>query len=265
MSQGIVITQQGIPIDGANDYQKVLDSRWKFLDIYTEKYIDVTFDLTGQPTGAKKLLLLHHSLPYAAAFEFIPSSQSIHHDPFSEVSFIPNDTRSFEGGIYYAPYWFSGSDRNIFRIKGLLRVYALDLRETYKAPSTPLTLVKTSANARYGAKFLDPNRGGTNVDESDPRNFTLHTPTKQISIHMAGIVQAVSGIVTIEHDVGYPPSYMMCDAVEIDSEIVYGPLFESFAVARATTYDLKFQGVQASFGNRKFGYLIIKDPLEIAA
>jgi hypothetical protein len=267
---GSVYSQEGIDWRKANDYQKVMDSRWKFLDINIEKYVDVSFDLTGQSTGMKKLLIYNNPLPYTAAFEVQLSTMSISSSSLSAPGFIAQDLYSYPDGIYYSFFWTSGVNTNIVRIKGMLRVYEINLLETYKAPYVPLTTAKPSPNGRYGAKYLDLSRGG-NIDSTDPRKFTLYTPAKQISVHQSGIFQAVSGALTINHDVGYPPSYMLCEAYDSASplitvpkdQIIYGPLFESFARAKATADTIIFQGVQSSLGDRKYGCIILKDPTEL--
>jgi len=274
---GAVFSQQGIDWRRANDYQKVMDSRWKFLDIYIEKYIDITFNLAGQPNGFKKLLLWRHSLPFAPAFEIQISKKSISSDPFNfNPGQIAQECYSYPDGIYFTiPFWDSGFDGPTVRIRGMLRVYDLDLRETYKAPSSVLGLAQPSPNARYGAKFLDPNRGGTNINESDPRKYTLYTPAKQISVHISGVFQADDGLLKVVHDVGYPPSYLLCSAFDENGspgsniiaprgQFVYGALFESYANARANARDISFTGVQSSLGDRKFGCVILKDPAELA-
>lgn len=269
---GAVFSQQGIDWRRANDYQKVMDSRWKFLDIHREQYVDVSFDLTGQPDGLKKLLIYRYSLPYTPAFEARLSSQTRSGDPFLNGPRSAENLRSYADGIYYVFYYQASFNYAAIRIKGFLRIYALDLRETYKAPSSVLTTAKSAPNARYGAKFLDPNRGGTNIRESDPRKYTLYTPAKQISIHMCGIQETVAGELPLTHDVGYPPSYMLCKAYDDNpnsgtpappGEIIYSPLYESFANARANANTITFRGVQSTLAG-KYGYIIQKDPVEIA-
>jgi len=271
---GAVFSQQGIPIQRANDYQKAMDSRWKFLNIHVERYIDVTFNMTGHTTGWKRLKVYGHTLPYAPAFEVILSSMSVSSDAFlTDPGKMSGNLRSFPDGIHYTFFWDSGFNTNTVRIKGFLRVFKLDLREIYKAPSSVLTTAKPQPNARYGAKFLDPNRGGTNINDNTPRSYSLYTPAKQISMHMHGTIKAVAGVVNLVHEVGYPPSYMLCSAYSKsesavpsalqDDELEFGPLFESYAKAKATADTILFQGVQTSLGTRRFGYVILKDPVEI--
>lgn len=271
---GAVFSQQGIPIERANDYQKVMDSRWNFLNINIEKYINVIFDFTGQTTGWKRVLVHRHSLPFAAAFEVLLSSKSVSTDQFLPYTRMNGNVRSYPDGIYYVFFWDSSYNSTVLRVAGFLRVYEVDLRQTYLAPSSVLGLAQPQPAARYGAKFLDPNRGGTNINDNTPRSYSLYTPAKQISIHMHGTIQAIGGVLTLTHKVGYPPSYLLCSAYDKtdsnfpaplhDGEFEFGPLFESYARAKATADTIVFQGVQSTLGTRRFGYLILKDPVEIA-
>ena len=55
---GVQISQQGIDVSRAADYQKVLDSNWKFLDIAVEKDVDATYNNT---TLSPKLIVMQLS------------------------------------------------------------------------------------------------------------------------------------------------------------------------------------------------------------
>ena len=49
MSNGIMISQEGVPVERAADYQKVLDSRWRFMEVAQE--IDIKVDIPAAPSA----------------------------------------------------------------------------------------------------------------------------------------------------------------------------------------------------------------------
>lgn len=270
---GVKVSQQGIDISRAADYQKVLDSDWKFLDIYDEIDVDITFDFSTQPTGFYLLPLYIHSLNYVAGFEFFPSTQSkttagfMTMDKNTILQYLRGDKR----GIYFLinPSLTAG------RLVGKLRVFTINILEEYTAPTVYKFTTAVQPPGRYGAKFIDKHQGVGNIDSEDMEPFTLNTRGKQISIHKHGLVMA-NGTVVVKHDIGYPPSYLICkvdSAAEwssfyarpnYDSDLVAGPLLSSFYLAQQLDKDtLSFRGVQVTLSGY-YAFVILKDPMEIA-
>lgn len=275
---GVIISQQGIPVDRANDYQKVLDSRWKFLDIAYERMIDITIPPSAfvGSNGNRKILLQDHNLPYIPAFEFLPSSVSggLDDAPFDLAPVdVAKGMRSNQTGIYLTFTYISGGADLPIRVKGMLRVYALDIMQSYKAPSQVLGVAKPQPKPRNGAKFLDQTRGGKSINDGDPYAYTMNTDFKQQAIHLSGPYVATSTTLTVQHDVGYPPTYMLC-LIDIPitagffapafTTTTAGPLFESSARAEADAVNIVFRGVQTALAGRTFGCIILKDPAEVA-
>ena len=82
---GVQISQQGVSIERAADYQKVLDSNWKFLDIAFEVDIDVKIGMGARPNGYYLVELFNHGLGYIPAFEFITSPLTTESKPKSTL------------------------------------------------------------------------------------------------------------------------------------------------------------------------------------
>ena len=107
-------------------------------------------------------------------------------------------------------------------------------------------------------------------------NFTLNTRGKQLSIHKHGttVANPATGVLTISHNIGYAPTYMLAQIRErstwagayeypFSSDSVVEPLSSVFYSAEFNANDIEFIGVQSAISGR-FGYVIIKDPAEIA-
>lgn len=266
MAQGIIISQSGIPIDDANDYQKVLDSRWKFLDIHVEKEIDMTTQVfTIQ--GYYAIKLLDHNLGYHPGFEFYP-------DP-AGVDGLGGDILADDHSIYMRIFWYS-SLPSYANIKALIRVYAIDILAEYQAPTTPPSTAGAPTKSTIGAVFSNQATGVKTIDSTNPDDFTLYTPVKAVAVHKTGTAQA-NNSVTIRHDVGYPPTYLTA-AIQYASEwdsfyanpipnvntvgaLTSGAL--GLVVASASTL-VGYGGPQSSLATLRFAYIILKDPAELA-
>lgn len=274
---GVEISQQGIPVDRAADYQKVLDSNWKFLDIAFEVDIDIKIGLSGVPNGFHPIEIFTHNLGYLPAFELIPSPLSKEYTAYNNVLFsgyaealrlIRADNQKVYANILY-------NGNNIeMRLVGKLRVFALDILNEYTAPTIPVTTTSKSPQSRYGAKFLDLNKGKGDIDDEALYPFTLNTRGKQMSVHKHGTQRTSSGLLTITHNVGYPPTYMICKLEEksnwggyypypFKTDYVVGSMVTAYYLAKLTPTTIQFKGVQASLQGL-YGYIILKDPAEIA-
>jgi hypothetical protein len=274
---GVVVSQQGIDISRAADYQKVLDSNWKFLDILEEIDVDISFNYNSGPTRMNLIPIYEHGLGYVTAFEFFPSKKSggsaFNGDYTYAHKFIRGDDQKIYAEVFYSAV---NPDYGAGRIVGKLRVFTLNILENYTAPSVYQFSTTEQPPSRYGAKFLNLQKGVSTVDDEDLSNYTLNTKGKQTSIHKHGMAQANESL-TIVHDVGYPPSYLLCGVNEAkdytdfqggypkyNSPQNVGGLVNSYYLAKADPTTIEFRGVQSTLGDRKFGYVILKDPAEIA-
>lgn len=267
---GVKISQQGIDISRAADYQKVLDSDWKFLDIFQEIDIDITFSFVGRPTGTYLVPLIIHALGHVAGYEFFASVSTAAGGGFTNARNVKSYIFGDDVGVYFQTY---GGDSG--RIKGKLRVYTINILEEYQAPTVYTISAAIQPPGKYGAKFLDLNRGIGNIEDENMEPFTLNTRGKQISIHKHGVATG-SGNLEVTHNIGYPPSYMIAKITQASTlgsnfpdlkysgTQVVSPLTTSFYLARPLNANtMRFNGVQTGlFG--EYAYVILKDPMEIA-
>lgn len=273
---GIQVSQQGIPVERAADYQMVLDSNWKFLDVAYDMSVDMLINITGPTNGFYVIPIFQHSLGYLPAFEFMVSSLTADGSNskvlFSDVRQVLQNIRADSKNVF-ASFVYVGNPISI-RLVGRLRVFALDILTEYQAPTvTPLGAAEPRGS-RYGAKFLDLNKGNGDIEDETMYPFTLNTRGKQISIHKHGTKYAASSVLTLQHDVGYPPTFMLAKIEEKSAwqsiypypyaeDTIIGSMTSSYFTALVDPVNIEFRGVQSSIVGR-FGYIILKDPAEIA-
>lgn len=274
---GIVIAQQGVPIDRAADYQKVLDSDWKFLNINVEVPIDYSTGTISGANGYRVYKVYEHGLGYIPAWEFVPSTSSGGNaDIFSQgykdmMRYLVADDKAI-----YLVALYTGGVTSAVILKGFLRIFALNVMEEYAAPVGPIGPLQPLSSAMYGAKFADPNRGSAKITDEGIYAFSLDTQAKQISVHKHGtVVAAGDGTLTINHGVGYPPTYMLARVNQDDKwgafygnpfgagKETVGPMLPVAVRANTTVDNIVFTGQQSTIAG-KFAYVILKDPAEVA-
>lgn len=265
---GVVIAQQGINVGRASDYQKVLDSRWKFMDIFEEVDIDISFPAWSGDTGIVTQKIYSHPIGKLCAFEFWPSSESIL--PQFVNTFPYNSLMADETGVFFQTIR-QDLDR-AFRIKGKLRQFTLEILEDYAAPTEPIGAQSISVKNKNGAQFLDKSNYNTRIGDSGLTGYTMNTAGKQLSIHKHGLAKA-NVTLTITHNVGYPPSFLLCraDVLEpaffpsvLDNRRVLRPLRSNVFMGKSNESTITFRGVQSSLADIEYGYVILKDPAELA-
>lgn len=274
---GLMISQQGIDISRAADYQMVLDSNWKFFNILEELYIDFTSPTFSGANGYKALKLYDHNLGHTAAFEFIPSQKTGGNiDVLESANAVVAKLLSDRDSIYLVVLWTGAMLTSPLTIRGRLRVFSTNILEEYEAPAVPLGPMAPAALEKYGAKFTNRANGSTRIDDESIYPFSLNTRGKQISLHKHGVAEADgTGRVTVLHNVGYPPTYMIARVKDPsfwgtfyanpfpNEKYTLGPLLSTPARAKATNTDIVFRGAQSALVG-KYAYVILKDPAEIA-
>lgn len=268
---GIVVTQAGIPVERSADYQRVLDSRWRFMEMVVDIEIDVSH--SDWKTGYQIITLYEHKLGFLPAFEFYQDeSVQMNPDVFfggAAYNYIMSDTNKVFLEVLYTDY-----STIPVRIKGQLRIFNVPITEEYTAPDYGVNLGSGITDTSIGVRAIETERRGTaRMGDETMTAYSLNTKAKTLSVHKTGFIQATDHTVTITHNVGYPPTYYVCRVQDLASGFYTHPLngvrvvmcmTNQFSRAVANSRTIIFKGVQSTLLGVKLGYLILKDPVELA-
>ena len=290
MTNGISVAYRGTDISNASDYSRSIDSRWKFLEVAFEDQLTINLPAIAASSDSTK--------GYEQRYEIV--KHNLDRYPMFEcsvevISGTPADSQSGDGksvfwgytsyiwpfGIYsdknslwlFPQYYFSNG-QNAVTLLVKYRVYTLDTTEEYQAP----TVSMPNANAgtiSTGIKILDGTES-IDVDDKSPEGFSLDTTMKTLAVHSVHTQYIDNTNNTINHTVGYPPTYFIMYApfqpylnygtnynIPHRNWTLSGQVYEPLVRIVATNDYLQFRGIQAVFmGN--FTVIILKDPAEIA-
>lgn len=261
---GIVIAQQGADVSRAPDYQKVLDSKFPLLEISDEVDISVNFN-TG--TNGYMFKVIHeHNLGFIPAFEWFDKRADAELTPSYEIC---ADTKY----VYVRTLEFFTDQAGT--AVGRLIIFNHNLQATI-TPTPSSSESQSQSKSRYGLKNLGD---GTNIASKSYRDFSINTEAKAMAIHQAGVVKGISSVEpTIQHNLGYMPTYMVFDLQDKDSitpsttakniaavpiGFQYGFVTNGSAPPLATYADknnIRFTGVQSVYIGQ-LAYIILKDPV----
>lgn len=271
---GVQVTQQGISVDSAADFQFNLNSSWPTLEVILEKVIDQT--VSASAAGALVVSLASHKLDYIPAFQWVEDG-NVGSDTY-DVSATTTDIVFYRDvGAGEVPY--------TFRLRGTIRVFNWNILQSFKADITSIgsDLPKKSD---YGIAVLG--QDARDIESNQYQDFSLHSGAKSLTIHQSGVVEpdATSAIYTIEHGLGYLPSYQTYYLRLIGDDGTYNPATAAKASSNPTTLratqighingntggneatmystgdgrNLTFRGWQAAFTGA-MAYVLFKDPV----
>lgn len=177
---GIVFTQSGVPVRNSADYQRVYDSRWKFMEIEFE--VEVDFNIPASPATEdvhyERIPIFRHCLGFLPLFEsnYTPPNQ-----PGYSRIFADKDTIFLR-----VQQSLSGVEALSGKVK--LRIYNLPITQEYEAPKGP-PLGTTSARSDMGVRFIDDNARSVSLASRSPTGFSVDSKKKILSIHKHGVVK----------------------------------------------------------------------------
>lgn len=183
---GIVFSQNGTPVKGSADYQRVYDSRWRFVEIEWERTIRTV--LPARPvvdSGARyydEVKIMDHNLGFLPVFETDFPDQRYNYAMQAGASMYA-DTKSFFFRRFVTTNGAEAQDLT-FNI----RLYNLNAMEEYIAPKG-LPQGTSSARGDIGVKFLDGKTKGVGVGDDSPTGFSVDSTKKMLSIHRSGIAK----------------------------------------------------------------------------
>lgn len=179
---GLSISQEGIPVNRAADYQKVLDSRWRFMEVEQEFPINLTVPAVTNP-GAfynNDTILAQHSLGFLPAFEayFTAPGYSVN----SRNLVIYSDTRT----IFLRQIVDNGSNPT-YTLSGNVRIYNLPILENFEVPKEPISPSSGTVQTQ-GFRSLDGSVPNLRVNSQSSVGYSIDTTKKILSVHKTGFV-----------------------------------------------------------------------------
>lgn len=197
MSNGIQVSQRGIPIDRAADYQKVLDSRWRFMEVALE--IDTTITVPEAPlltyNSFQRVNIAKHNLtnkgkPFVPAFHasWLPDPDypleegSNQYDVYPTAALYIDDQYLYFYRANYAGGNLSGNPYPAVDIKVKAKIYNLPILEEYLAIQEVPT-GSGKVNTDIGMTALDGSNPAATVGGTSPDGYSIDTRKKILSIH----------------------------------------------------------------------------------
>lgn len=183
---GIIFTQSGVPVKGSADYQRVYDSRWKFLEIeFDRKFVVDLPYVPGIGTSKRhdeRVNIVQHGLGFVPMFE----TDFVNQDYSTGVN-GPAEIFADEQYVFFQRFiTTSGADAQKITLN--IRLYNLNVLTSYTAPKG-LPQGSQSPRSNIGIKFLDGQTPGVEVGDNAVRGFSVDTTKKIISIHKHGLAK----------------------------------------------------------------------------
>lgn len=235
---GVQVSQGGINVEDAADYELALSSEWPLLKVLHTGNITYdaalniycTSDALIQGDFSGENIIYRHGLGYMCPFIL-----------------IPQDTDGTANSKLTAPVLYH------------YILFDHDVTETVPRQAKSATPAATGSSA-YGVETLGD---GKRINSTDMRDFSVNTKARPMQIHMGGTLHpdGLGTPITVEHDLGYLPTYLFFQGSFIGkyNDTLHG-VEKGAAVATATSSTITFQGAQAILSDPVY-YLILKDPI----
>lgn len=197
MSNGIQVSQRGIPVDRAADYQKVLDSRWKFMEVAME--VDTTIVIPQAPVlavnGFQRVNIVKHGLTNQGK-KFVPAfhgswlpdpslpleSGTNQYDVYPQAALYMDDQYLYFHRTNFAGGNISGNPLPAITIKVKAKIYNLDILTEYLAIQE-IPTGSGKAPTDVGMTALDGSNSKATVGGTNPDGYSIDTRKKILSIH----------------------------------------------------------------------------------
>lgn len=270
---GIRISQEGISVDRAADYQRVLDDRWPFMDAVVDVQMEINKTEWPATEGYWSMELASHDLGYIPAFTC--RQENITTPLFPRD--VANEIVATKNKVYLRGIFVPGDPTDALRIRCRIRVFAVDITQEFRQEVGQASLGARTSASRYGIRVIDG--PGVRLEDTDMTKFRLHNNAKALGIQHTGvrIPDGTNGYsVIVDHDLGYPPTYFFAkyrkpedwsgswtDPMPND-DYIYPMNQAPLGLATSNTFRLQLAGAQG-FLTGRFAFLIVKDPIEVAA
>ena len=275
MTSGIRISQAGISVDKATDYQKTIDERWPTLEHQFMGIINIENLSTDSPDVLNNaggtiahVPIYKHSLGYLPAFRF----KQISYSGFSTTSLITASLFADETYIWLIVLKSPGAIS--INLRGWLAVVDRDCTKEYQAAIDIVTSTQRSQPSRYGLKILN-DRTSRGMGETNKSAYTMNTNAKSMIIQQHGIRNASATTspadsVVVDHRLGYPPTYYMARRYTHTGstnpslgKTVMESIDSVIGLAESNSITLTVQGAQSILSG-DYMFIVLKDPVDVA-
>lgn len=247
MTKGLAIVQEGIGLDNALDSQKILDSRFRYFEILTEKMLVLP---TLVPTTTQ--VIYEHNLGFIPAFDVYDTVRDSYISGADTNGFglVSSTTKLYFTGFYLDPGW---SNHQV-----IIRIYNVPIAEDYSAVIEKTFPAKSGTVSKEGIRIA---QGNADMNDRELSKFSLNTSSKALSIQKTGIATSNSGTnfeAVIQHNLGYPPTYLATYADPAKNWV--STIDPSFVPVKSSAdgTNLVFSGAQAALTG-SFAYIIFKE------
>lgn len=193
MSNGIQVTQRGIPVEKASDYQKVLDSRWRFMEVALE--VDTTITVPAMATPAyntyQRVNIAKHNLtnqgrPFVPAFHasWLPDPAYPLYEGSNQFDVYPGASLYMDDQwlYFYRDAYSTGVPLVALTLKVKAKIYNLPILEDYLAIQE-IPRGSGKVNTEIGMTALDGSNSSATVGGTSPDGYSIDTRKKVLSIH----------------------------------------------------------------------------------
>ena len=276
MTKGIRVSQQGVPVGKAADYQKTMDERWPVVEMSFMGIVDGVFSDTTPGTRKNAagsiyhIPVFHHGLGFTPGYRFIQiaASRSSSGNTLAFSSFADDQD------IWVVVYPDSNNAPVTFTFKFFVGVFGRDLTQSFTSPIADLSPGEVTASSDYGLKIAKQiSAGAMSID--DKSQYSIHSNAKSLAYQAHGIQPAetsgtYNGSLIIPHRLGYAPTYFIASrgpqagsANPSLGKITTGRFFPGFGIAFADSINVRIRGAQATLVG-EYLYLILKEPVEFS-
>ena len=272
---GIRISQAGIPVDKAADYQKTIDERWPVLEHQFMGILNIeniSTDSEGVLNNAGGTIahipIYKHGLGYLPAFRF----KQISYSGFDTFSPISQSLFADETYIWLIVFKSPGAIR--VNLKGWLAVVDRDCTKEFQADIDIVTSTQKSQPSQYGLKILNENIG-QGIEEKNKGGYSVNTNAKSMLIQQHGVRNVSASSVpaynvVVDHRLGYPPTYYMArrythtgSANPSLGKTVIEAIDNVIGLAKSNSITLTVAGAQAVLLG-DYMFIVLKDPVDVA-
>lgn len=192
MARGISVTRQGVPIDRAADYQKVLDSRWRFMEVefVVSQYTNLPVGIANGFQGyTQRTNIFRHNLGFVPAFHGSWKPIGSGYESYITDGYHPDllgaGLWADEEYLYFDRVVDSMTNSAALQIQASALIYNLPILEPYQAP-TEVAVGTAPTKSNYGMRALDGSDSSVTVDGSASHGFSVDTKKKIISVNRVG-------------------------------------------------------------------------------